>query len=174
MPHSPPGAKHARNFAQARVVVGEVAKPEGGGDQVEMSIGKRQPKASASIQRRTCLFPSLRARCSMAWEKSAPRICAAPRLARGASANVMSPVPQQRSSTRAPGRFRMCVELSRRAPPPQAVDVERENVIQQVVARRNRGKHLAHRLRGRLAIARSGRRRADDPLFDLLSHVDCQ
>jgi hypothetical protein len=34
------------------------------------------------------------------------------------------------------------IEGPRRAPPPQAVNVERENMIQQIVARRNRSEHL--------------------------------
>src|SRR4029077_2186197 len=30
-------------------------------------------------------------------------------------------------------------------PPPHAVDIERQHVVQQVIARRNRGEHLPHR-----------------------------
>src|SRR6185437_5625642 len=36
------GAQHAMEFAQARFVVGEIAEAEGGGDEVERIIRKRQ------------------------------------------------------------------------------------------------------------------------------------
>ena len=35
-------------------------------------------------------------------------------------------------------------EAARGTPPPVAIDVERKNVIEQVIARRDAGKHLAH------------------------------
>ena len=83
----------------------------------------------------------------------------------------MSPVPQQRSSTRALGTLQNGIELARSAPPPQPVNVERKHVIQQIVARRNRGEHLADGLRRRLAVARTGGSRAYDPLIYLLIHM---
>src|SRR3979411_3353290 len=55
------------------------------------------------------------------------------------------------------------IELARGAPPPQPVNVERENVIQQVVARRDRRKHFPDGLRRRLAISRTGGGGASDP-----------
>src|ERR1700716_3523675 len=56
------------------------------------------------------------------------------------------------------------IELARGAPPPQPVNVERENVIQQVVARRDRRKHFPDGLRRRLAISRTGGSGAHDSL----------
>src|SRR6202521_4171574 len=38
------GSKHPRNFTQSRVVVGQVSKTECRCHQIEVSIGKRQPK----------------------------------------------------------------------------------------------------------------------------------
>ena len=55
----------------------------------------------------------------------------------------------------------MCAKCARRAAPPHAVDVERQHVVEQVVARSDRGKHLAHRARGRMRVARAFRRSAD-------------
>ena len=57
---------------------------------------------------------------------------------------VMSPVPQQMSSTAASGSASTVAEAPRRPPPPQPVHVGGEHVIQQVVARRDRVEHLAH------------------------------
>jgi hypothetical protein len=50
------------------------------------------------------------------------------------------------------GTLQNGVEFTRRAPPPQPIDVERENVIEQVVTRRNRSKHFPDGARGRFAV----------------------
>src|SRR5215471_12734762 len=49
--------------------------------------------------------------------------------------------------------------------PPQPVYVQRENVIQQVIARRDRGKHLAHGPRRGIWIPRAFRSSAYDWIF---------
>ena len=46
-------------------------------------------------------------------------------------------------------------EFFRRASPPQAINVERQNVIQQVIAWRDRGEHLPHRTSSSALIART-------------------
>src|SRR6266404_1070004 len=48
-------------------------------------------------------------------------------------------------------------ESSRRAPPPPTVDIGGENMIEQVVARRDLIKHLLHRLRSGFFIPRAVR-----------------
>src|SRR5579863_10546682 len=64
------------------------------------------------------------------------------------------------------------LELSRGAAPPHAVDVERQNVIQKVVARSNRGKHVAYRASSRLRVARSLRRSSGYSRFGSFRHED--
>src|SRR5260370_18062358 len=49
-------------------------------------------------------------------------------------------------------------ESARRAPPPKPVNIAGKYVIQQIIARRNRGKHLAHRLRRGVLVTRAGGR----------------
>jgi len=43
-------------------------------------------------------------------------------------------------------------EGARRAAPPQAIDIKRQHVIEQVIARSDRGKHLADRTRRRTSV----------------------
>src|ERR1035437_136532 len=51
------------------------------------------------------------------------------------------------------------------AVPPDPVDIHREHVVQQIVARRDRREHIAHRCGGRCFVARSGRGGAHDALI---------
>src|SRR5260370_42065025 len=49
-------------------------------------------------------------------------------------------------------------ESARRAQPPKPVNIAGKYVIQQIIARRNGGKHLAHRLRRSVLVTRAGGR----------------
>src|ERR1022692_3705991 len=57
------------------------------------------------------------------------------------------------------------VEEAGSAVPPYPVDVHREHVVQQVIARRDRREHIAHRCGGRCFVSRSGRSGAHDALI---------
>src|SRR5215467_1913716 len=54
------------------------------------------------------------------------------------------------------------VESSRRATPPQAIHIQGENMVQQVVAGRDGSEHLAHGTSGGVLIASAFGRRSDD------------
>ncbi len=68
------------------------------------------------------------------------------------------------------GTLQNGLELPCRAPPPQAVNVERKNMIQQVVARRNRGEHFSDSTRGRLAVLGTSGSRTHNPRICFLIH----
>src|ERR1700686_5221072 len=69
------------------------------------------------------------------------------------------------------GTFENCIKLAGSAPPPQTVDVTRENVIQKIVARRNRSEHLADSLRRRLAVLGTGGRCPNPSLLHFWIHI---
>jgi hypothetical protein len=54
------------------------------------------------------------------------------------------------------GALQDFAEEARRPPPPQLVDVEGEQVVEQIVAGRDGGEHRAHRLRRLLGIGDAG------------------
>jgi hypothetical protein len=63
------------------------------------------------------------------------------------------------------------VKFASGAPPPEAVDVEGENVVEKIVARRDRGKHLADGGGSGLTVVCSRGRGTYDGLLDLLIHT---
>src|SRR6266852_6304864 len=72
-------------------------------------------------------------------------------------------------------RLRMGKDVSkgaRRFSPPQPVDVEREDMVQQIVAWRDGGKHLAHGPCGRLLVGGTLWGGADDRGFYRLDQFD--
>ena len=90
---------------------------------------------------------SVRAAASMPAEKSTP----IGRYPAGSSVRHRSPVPHARSSTRAPATS--CERVHRRAPP-RDVHAEREQPVEEVVARRDAVEHLLDD--ARLLVARRG------------------
>src|SRR5579864_3597737 len=60
-------------------------------------------------------------------------------------------------------------ECPRRPPPQEAIDVKGQDVIEQIIARRNGRKHLLHGPRRRRRVLRPFRRRSNHPLHVLLT-----
>src|ERR1700681_447651 len=172
------GSEHPRDFTQSRVVVGQVSETECRCHQIEVSIGKWQPKRVGfdplwGPQRRASSLLRRLRRCAL--QHGMRKIRTENLRSSGASAPPQSESHVSGAATKIQhasiGTLQNGIELARGAPPPQPVNVERKNVIQQVVARRNRGEHLADGRRRRLAIACTCGSRAYDSLIHFLSHM---
>ena len=176
MPTSPPARQHAVNLRQTTIVVGQIAKSESRRDQLKLAGSKRKIQRigfdPANVSAcRTSLPPA------PAWHARSPRRTAwwsavQPAIQRECHvAGAAAQIEHLRVGT--PQHFG---EHARGAVPPHPIDVHREHVIQQIVARRDRGEHLAHRIRCGRFVARARRSGAHNALsvagrrFVALSH----
>ena len=152
----PPGFKMRPQFHQAAAVISEIAESERHGDQIERRVGHGKLQRVGFKKRRAAFAPrhhkhGMAKIAAENFYRSRPRDW---------SASVKSPVPQHTSNTRAPGRSRICATRDTVRARQIAVDIHRQQVIQQVVARSNASKHTAHPCRGLLFRFRSSRRRS--------------
>ena len=159
----PPGFSTRASSCSPFSVIREVAKPERDGDQIERTVRQRQRQRIRFKQRRRGIgAPTILrwASTSMGWQKSLPALTAARSSGPGFQRQqhvARSAAQVEHSRIRDSPEFRDAVPPSR---PPALVQIEREQVIQQVVARGDAAEHPAHPVRRGLFAGHPRRRGA--------------
>src|SRR6266850_5874740 len=145
------GLQHALNFAQAGFVIGEIAEAKGGGHEVEGGVRERQPhgvgfeKRNGSRDRLGCARGQRGTLFFCANEHGVSKIrpddsgTSGAGKGKGEISRAAAEIQNERIGPAENGAETFCCARA-----PKAIELQREEMIQQVITRSDAREHLAH------------------------------